>query len=67
MWIVDPILRINQAGFRPSRSYSQQIHTLRKIIEGFGNFQLQLTGTVIDFKKAFDSINRSVMFAVLCH
>ena len=64
---VDPILRNNQAGFRSGRSCSQQIHILRRIIEAFGNYQLPLTVTFIDFKKAFDSINRSVMFAVLRH
>ena len=64
---VDPMLRKNQAGFRPGRSCSQQIHILRRIMEAFGSYQLPLTITFIDFKKAFDSINRSVMFAVLRH
>ena len=64
---VDPILRKNQAGFRPGRSCSQQIHILRRIIEAFGSYQLPLIITFIDFKKAFDSINRSVMFSILRH
>ena len=64
---VDPLLRNNQAGFRPGRSCSQQIHILRRIIEAFGNYQLPLTITFIDFKKAFDSIKRSIMFATLRH
>ena len=64
---VDPILRKNQAGFRPGRSCAQQIHILRRIIEGFQDYQLPLTVTFIDFKKAFDSIDRRVMFAVLRH
>ena len=37
-------------------------------MEAFGSYQhdqLPLTITFIDFKKAFDSINRSVIFAVL--
>ena len=62
---VDP--RKNQAGFRPGRSCSQQIHILRRIMEAFGSYQLLLTNTFIDFKKAFDSINWSVMFSVLRH
>ena len=36
-------------------------------MEGFKDHQLPLTVTFIDFKKAFDSINRKVMFAVLRH
>ena len=65
---VDPSLRSNQAGFRPGRSCAQQIHILRRVMEGFKEYQLPLTVTFVDFKKAFDSsINRSVMFAVLCH
>ena len=36
-------------------------------MEGFKEYQLLLTVTFVDFKKAFDSINRSVMFAVLRH
>ena len=64
---VDPLLRSNQAGFRPGRSCAQQIHILRRVMEGFNEYQLPLTVTFVDFKKAFDSINRSVMFAVLRH
>ena len=64
---LDPLLRKNQAGFRPVRSYAQQIHILRRIMEGFREHQLPLIATVVDFKKAFDSINRSVMFSVLRH
>ena len=64
---VDPILRKNQAGFRPGRSCAQQIHILRRVLEGFRDYQLPVVVTFIDFKKAFDSINRKVMFAVLRH
>ena len=36
-------------------------------MEGFQDYQLPLTITFVDFKKAFDSIERKVMFAVLRH
>ena len=64
---VDPILRKNQVGLRPGRSCAQQIHILRRIMEGFQEYQLPLTVTFGDFKKAIDSINRTVMFPVLRH
>ena len=64
---VDPMLRNNQAGFRPGRSCAQQIHILRRIMEGFKEYQLPLIVTFVDFKKAFDSINRSMMFSILRH
>ena len=62
---VDPKLRKNQAGFRPARSCTQQIHILRRIIEGSQIKKLPLVATFIDFRKAFDSINRDSMFAIL--
>jgi len=64
---VDPILRKHQAGFRSGRSCIQQIHILRRIIEAFQSHQLPLIISFIDFKKAFDSINRNVMFSILRH
>ena len=36
-------------------------------MEGFRDYQLPLVVIFIDFKKAFDSIKRKVMFAVLRH
>ena len=39
---VDPILRKNQAGLHPGRSCAQQIHILRRVLEGFRDYQLPL-------------------------
>ena len=62
---IDKILRFNQNGFRPSRSTSSQIMALRRIIEEMKNHNLEAVITFIDFRKAFDSINRSKMFKIL--
>jgi hypothetical protein len=65
--VVDPILRQNQAGFRKGRGCTDQIHILRRVMEGARNQQIPLFVTFIDFRKAFDSIDREMMFAILRH
>ena len=57
---IDSTMRNNQAGFHPGRNCSQQ-----RAIGAFGKHQFPLTTTFMDFKKAFDSINRSAMFSVI--
>ena len=64
---IDAILRRNQAGFRKGRSCIQQIHILRRIMEGASSQDIPLFITFIDFMKAFDSIDREMMFAILRH
>jgi hypothetical protein len=63
---IDSKLRPGQNGFRPHRGTTEHILAVRRLIEdtnvrkdGF------LILTFIDFKKAFDSINRSRMFKVI--
>jgi len=63
--VVDKLLRPNQNGFRPSRSTSAQILALRRIVEEVQNHQKEAVLIFIDFKKAFDSINRTTMFKIL--
>ncbi|CAH1244514.1 Hypp7329 [Branchiostoma lanceolatum] len=62
---IDKLLRPNQNGFRPSRSTSGQILALRRIVEEVQNHQKEAVLIFIDFKKAFDSINRTTMFEIL--
>ncbi len=64
---IDKLLRKNQAGFRTGRSCIQQIHILRRIMDGADSEKLPIFITFIDFKKAFDSIDRPMMFAILRH
>ena len=64
---IDGLLRKNQAGFRPGRSCIQQIHILRRLIEEASTQKIPLFITFIDFQKAFDSIDREMMFAILRH
>ena len=61
--ILDLLLQSNQNGFRPGRSTTAQILTLRRIIEATRNLPAVIK--FIDFRKAFDSINRRKMLQIL--
>ena len=62
---IEKVLRPNQNGFRSSRSTSSQILALRRIIEEIKNHKMKGIITFIDFRKAFDSIDRKRMFKIL--
>lgn len=62
---VEPILRVNQAGFRPGRGTIEMISSLRRLIEGSAAKQIPLVITFVDFRKAFDSVNRKWLFTIL--
>jgi hypothetical protein len=66
--IKDPIemrLRKEQAGFRRHHSCANLINTLQNILEQGKEWQNTLYPMFIDFEKAFDSINRKVMWQTL--
>ncbi|XP_044166901.1 uncharacterized protein LOC122950945 [Acropora millepora] len=62
---VDPLLRKNQNGFRQGRGTLEQILCLRRLIEGAQRGDRRLISIFVDFKKAFDSIDRTRIFAIL--
>ena len=61
----DPLLRKNLNGFRQGRGTLEQILCLRRLIEGAQRGDRRLISIFVDFKKAFDSIDRTRMFAIL--
>ena len=63
--LIDEILRRNQAGFRRGRCTVDQICALRRIFEGVEHKHIPLVATFVDFKKAFDSVNRERLFEIL--
>jgi hypothetical protein len=62
---LDAKLRAEQAGFRRGRGCTDQIFTLRNIIEQCQEWKAPLYITYIDFKKAFDSIHRDSLWKIL--
>ena len=62
---LEKVLRKNQNGFRPSRSTSGQILSIRRLIEGVKEKCLPAVLLFIDFTKAFDAIHRGKMKEIL--
>ena len=62
---IDNILRKNQNGFRRSRSTTSQILSIRRILEGVREKNLQATLLFVDFTKAFDSIHQGKTVAAI--
>ena len=60
--IIDETLRDNQCGFRPGRGYSNQIFTLRQLIEKNREFSRDIYISFIDFSQAYDSVWREGMW-----
>ena len=62
---IDNIIKKNQNGFRKNRSMTSQILTIRRILEGVREKNLQTTLLFVDFTKAFDFIHRGKMEQIL--
>ena len=64
---VDRVLREEQCGFRKSRGCADQLFALRQIIEKSMAFQLDISFCFIDFRAAFDSVDRDQMYQIMKH
>nr|KAG5686712.1 hypothetical protein BaRGS_020238 [Batillaria attramentaria] len=64
---LDKTLREEQAGFRNDRSCTDHIATMRIIIEQSLEWQTPLHSTFVDFQKAFDSVDREVIWKLMSH
>ena len=61
------VLTIAQAGFRKGRSTIDHIFTLHAAIEKQFANNLKLYVAFVDFKKAYDNVNRNILWSVLFH
>ena len=48
-----------QCGFRDEKSTSDQIHTIRQILEKMGEYVINIFRLFMDFKAAYDFIDRT--------
>ena len=64
---VDQTLREQQAGFRQDISCTDQIATLRSIVEQSIEWISSLYINFVDYEKAFDSVDRETLWKVLRH
>ncbi|VDP36416.1 unnamed protein product [Schistosoma curassoni] len=64
---VDAQLSDQQAGFRKDRSCTDQIATLRVIVEQSIGWNSSLYINFIDYEEAFDSVDRATLRKLLRH
>ena len=64
---VDKTLREEEAGFRQDRSCTDQIATLRIIVEQSIEWNSSLYVNFVDYEKAFDSLDRETLWKILRH
>ncbi|VDP70976.1 unnamed protein product [Schistosoma mattheei] len=60
-------LRDQQAGFRKDRSCTDQLATLRIIVEQSIEWNSSLYINFIDYEKSFDNMNRTTLWRLLRH
>lgn len=63
--VLEPIIRKQQGAYRPKRSCIDNINTLRIIMEQSVEFNAPLYLLFVDFKQAFDSLDRNVLWRIL--
>ena len=64
---LDKIFRKEQAGFRKNNSCTDHIASLRIIVEQCIEWQSSLFINFVDFEKAFDSLDRNILWKLLRH
>ncbi|XP_068707853.1 uncharacterized protein [Montipora capricornis] len=62
---LDPLLQLNQNDFRDGRSTTVQVLALRRLTKGVKQKNLTAVITLVNFKKAFDSIHRGKLIKIL--
>jgi hypothetical protein len=58
---IEPMISDCQMGFRPNRSTIDNIQTIKQIYENSYEYNIDLHIVFLDFKQAFDSVNKSLI------
>jgi hypothetical protein len=61
----DEIIGDHQCGFRHNRSTTDQIFYIRQILEKKWEYNITVHQLFIDFKKAYNSVRREVLYSIL--
>ena len=64
---LDQVLREEQCEYRKIRGCTDQLFALRQILEKCMAFQLDVSFCFIDFRAAFDSVDREMMYKIMKH
>jgi hypothetical protein len=62
---IDEIIGDNQCEFRCNRSTTDQIFCIRQILEKKWEYNGTIHQLFIDFKKAYDSVTREILYNIL--
>jgi sorting nexin-29 len=62
---VNEVIGDHQCGFRHNRSTTDQIFYIRRILEKKWEYNGTVYQLFIDFKKAYDSVTREVLYNIL--
>jgi hypothetical protein len=62
---IDEIIGDHQSGFRRNRSTTDQIFCIRQILEKKWEYNETVHQLFLDFKKAYDSVRREVLYNIL--
>jgi sorting nexin-29 len=62
---VENVIGDYQSGFRQGRSTVDQIYTVRQILEKSNEFCIETHQLFIDFKAAYDSVDRSNLYIAM--
>jgi hypothetical protein len=62
---IDKIIGNQQCGFRRNRSTTDQIFCIHQILEEKWEYNATVHKLFMDFKKAFDSVRRVVLYSIL--
>eukprot|EP00798_Chlamydomonas_sp_ICE-L_P028053 gene28053-biopygen32006 len=62
---IEPTLHEAQCGFRASRGCADQLFTMRRICELSKAGRAPLFAAFVDYRKAFDSVNREAMWTLM--